>query len=513
MTLNERMSLPIWKKIIIYSLSFIFFIVQIALIVLMFISSNYASGFKYFQIVLEVIGFCYVLYIIYKPMITAYKLTWSVLILLFPLPFIILYSVNSLARRENSRKKKKVRIEAKVIRYEDDLTKLNSLDREAANIVRVVQNNIFAPVVKDTKVTFFKDINSKLDDLLIEIEKAKEFILIEYFIIAPGKLMDKLYPVLYKKGIEGVEIKILYDSIGSSRVINHRFIKKLAKIPNCEISNYEPVGMNINPVINNRDHRKIFVIDSKVAYCGGDNLADEYINELKRYGHWRDNCCKYEGNVARSFTYLFNQNWYTSTKNNLDKEKYFKEYKGIENDTYVMAFGDGPILPGNVAYDFFSSLITSAHNTLYISTPYFILNDGLIRLISLKAKEGIDVKILMPKIPDKKTAFYMGRANYRSILQAGGKIYEYTPGFNHAKNIIVDDKFCFEGTINMDYRSLFLHYECGAFIVDKNINEEMRKDFEEAILKSEEITYDKWKKRPWYQKIIAFVLNIFAPMF
>ena len=446
-------------------------------------------------------------------MITAYKLTWSILILLFPLPFLIIYSINSISRRENSRKKRKIKIDAKKIIYSDDLAELSKINNKASNIVKVVQNNIFAPVVKNNKVTFFSDISLKFLDLLKETENAKEFILIEFFIIAEGKLMDKLYPVLYKKGEEGVEIKILYDSIGSSRVINHKFIKKLTKIPNCQISNYEPVGMNINPVINNRDHRKIYVIDNKIAYCGGDNLADEYINELPRYGYWRDNCCKYEGDIVRSFTYIFNQNWYTSTKINLKEEWIYKKYDDFKNDTYVMAFGDGPIIPGDSAYDFFSSLISSAKNTLYISTPYFILNDDMIRLISLKVKEGIDVKILMPKIPDKKSAFYMGRANYRSILKSGGKIYEYTPGFNHAKNIIVDDDLSFVGTINMDYRSLFLHYECGALIVDKNINLEMRKDFEDAVLKSEEITYEKWKKRPFYQKIIAYILNIFAPMF
>ena len=512
MTLNERMSLPIWKKIFVYTLSFIFFAFQIALLVLTFISTNYARGFRYFSVVLEIISFCYVLYIIYKPMITAYKLTWSILILLFPLPFIILYTINSISRRDNSRKKRKVMLDAKTVRYIDDLEKLESVNKKASNVVRVVQNNIFAPVVNDTKVIFFNNISDKLDDLIIETEKAKHFILIEYFIIARGKLMDRLYPILLKKGNEGVEIKILYDSIGSSRVINHKFIKRLASIPNCEISNYNPIGMNINPVINNRDHRKIYVIDSKIAYCGGDNLADEYINELKRFGHWRDNCCKYEGAIARSFTYLFNQNWYTSTKKNLG-ELFYEEYRIDKKDTFVMAFGDGPSIPGNVAYDFFSSLISSAKKTLYISTPYFILNDGLIRQIALKAKEGIDVKILMPKIPDKKSAFYMGRANYRQILLAGGKIYEYLPGFNHAKNIIVDEDLAFEGTINFDYRSLFLHYECGALIVDDNINLEMRKDFIEAVLKSEEVTFEMWKKRPWYQKLFAFILNIFAPMF
>ncbi len=513
MTLNERMSLPIWKKIILYALSFIFFAIQITALAFTIISTNYLNGFRYFYLVLEAMAFFYVLYIIYKPMITAYKLTWSILILLFPLPFMILYTVNSLTRRQNGRNRKQIRDEAKKLRYNDDLALLDQKDKEAANIVRVVQKNIFAPVNKNINVTFFSTIEEKFEDLLIETEKATKFILIEYFIIAPGKLMDRLYPILLKRGEEGVKIKILYDSIGSSRVINHKFIKKLAKIPNCDIANYEPVGMNINPVINNRDHRKIYVIDGRIAYCGGDNLADEYINELKRFGHWRDNCCKYEGNIVKAFIYLFNQNWFTSTKNNLLESDFIIENDNIDNDTYVMVFGDGPVFYGNSAYDFFSSLVSSAHKKLYISTPYFILNDGMIRQIALKAKEGIDVQILMPKIPDKKTAFYMGRANYRSILEAGGKIYEYTPGFNHAKNIIVDDKFAFEGTINFDYRSLFLHYECGAFIVDNKISEEMGKDFSEAVLKSEEVTYASWKKRPWYQKLIAFILNIFAPMF
>ena len=210
---------------------------------------------------------------------------------------------------------------------------------------------------------------------------------------------------------------------------------------------------------------------------------------------------------------MFVETWFLSTKNLLDVNKYFDKNYKVVNDSFVVPFGDGPTDSANIGYDLFKSLINNAEKYLYISTPYFVIDEDMIDSIVLAIKSGVDVRILMPSKPDKKSAFYLGRLNYKKILKAGGKIYEYSKGFNHAKNIISDDNVAFIGTLNMDYRSMFLHYECGSLIIKDNEIKKMKIDFLDTCEQSELITYEKWKKRPFIQKIIAYILYLFAPMF
>lgn len=514
MTQNERMSLPIWKKILLLIVSIIFFVIQITLLIMAFdFSFSYtASNVKWIYFLTLGIGFSFVLYILSKSISIHYKLTWSILILMFPLPFCMLYVLNGSSRHLSKRKMTKINTAIGKIRVNDAFEELKETDAVGGNLVRVVQHSTFAPVYKDYSFKYFSDVYEKYLDMLEEIKKAKHYIFMEYFIIADGFLMNNLYPILEQKGKEGLQIKILYDDIGSKKVMSRSLLKKLSTIPNCKINNYEPLGLNVNFLVNYRDHRKILIIDGRVAYCGGDNLADEYIHKKERFGYWRDNCAKYEGSIVFSFLMLFGEMWYVSTREKLPNDLPIDKTLTSSNG-YAMVFGDGPSNNFNPAYDLFQSLISSAKKYVYISTPYFVIDDSMINTIALKAKSGVDVRILMPKIPDKKTVFYMGRGNYREILKAGGKIYEYSPGFNHAKNIIVDDSYAFIGTINMDYRSLFLHYECGALILHDSQIINMKQDFEQAIKDSEKVQYIRWKKRPWYQKLIAYVLNLLAPMF
>lgn len=515
MTQNERLSLPIWKKLILFVFSVFFFLIQLFIMLVVFdISIEYtASPIKWIYFLTLGAGVCFVLYIIHKPISVHYKLTWSIMILIFPLPFIALYIFNSSSRKLSKRKQRQIKKAIHQYANRDDaLEKLKQEDPVGARLFQALKHSVSFSVWDNVKFTYFNDCMDKLDDLLLELKKAEKYIFIEYFIIAKGYIMDQILPILQEKGNDGVQIKILYDDIGSKGVMPKKLLKKISKIPNCKINNYEPLGLNINFLVNNRDHRKIMVIDGRVAYCGGDNLADEYIHKKERFGYWRDNCGKYEGNVALTFAALFLEMWYISTKEVVELDFKPVDYKYNEPG-YVMAFGDGPHNNSNPAYDLFHALINSANEYLYISTPYFVIDDQTVSAIALKAKSGVDVRVLMPKKPDKKSVFYMSRAHYREILKAGGKFYEYTPGFNHAKNIIVDDKYAFIGTVNMDYRSLFLHYECGALIALNDQIIKMREDFENAVSASEEIDYPKWKKRPWYQKLIAFILNIFAPLF
>lgn len=348
--------------------------------------------------------------------------------------------------------------------------------------------------------------------MLERLKRARKYIFMEFFIISTGSLVDEIIPILEMKGKEGVEIKILYDDIGSRATFEKETMERFLAIPNLKLCVYEPLGFNINPAINYRDHRKIVVIDGKYAYCGGDNLADEYIHRKERFGFWRDNAMYYEGKAVSSFLVMFALMWYASSKEYIDVNMYFSHYEVYNPNNYVIPFADGPDRDTHVAYDTFQQLISTANNHLYISTPYFIIDDEMINSICQARRCGIDVKLLVPKIPDKKTVFMMTRAHYRDLLKAGVEIYEFTPGFNHAKNIMVDSKYAFCGTVNMDYRSLFLHFECGAVIINEEETKKMEEDFLDAISKSELITYKAWEKRNIFSKFFAFLLRIFAPM-
>ncbi len=510
MTENERLSLPIWKRLILYFVTLILFAIQAAilyLLVMMFINSN--KGINYSFFIIEGIGIIQVIYVIHKPMSTNYKLVWSVCLLILPLIFLVLYYFNATSRRLSSKKKRiihdaviKMSTNTEIDLIEDDI---------ARNLVNAVSNSTYAPVYGNSKFVFYNNCYEKFMDMLDEMRRATKFIFMEFFILSPGYLMDTLYDVLEERGKAGVEIKIIYDDVGSKGPLHRKLVKRLASIPNLEIYNFQPLGINLNMLVNYRDHRKIVVIDGRVAYCGGDNLADEYINKKKRFGYWRDNCGKYYGEIVNSFYVLFAEMWYTSTKKRIDK--FSLEFEKYNNEGFIMAFGDGPLYDSNPSYDLFRSLILSAKKSIYISTPYFIIDDAMIDLIALKARSGVDVKILMPHIPDKKAAFYMGRANYRNILKSGGQVIEMERGFNHAKNIIIDDKYAFIGTVNMDYRSLFLHYECGALIIDSPEIKKMSDDFKNEVNIGLNITYEMWRKRPLRQKLIAVFLNLFAPIF
>lgn len=516
MTLNERRGMPIWKRIVWVIIMLLVFSVNVLLITLFFLFVVEAEDFLYGSLTglvllaIQLLGVIFAFYISTIDMSTNYKVLWIFLITLVPYFFIIIYLLNSTSRKYSKKKRDKIfNAMSKFHVLKDyDLSDLTKTDR---NIINVLEDDLYAPVYRNTKFVFFKDALDKFKDMLIEFEKAKHYILIESFILRSGYLMDEVIKVLDKKGNEGVKIYILYDSVGSIGV-SRKLINRLALIPNCSINNYEPLGMSLNLLVNYRDHRKITVIDGLISYCGGDNFSDEYIHKVERFGFWRDNCGKYIGEATNTFVYLFSSMWYVSTGDEL-KLDYMPNYEIYNDRNVIIPFGDGPSNSVDTAYNLFASLFMNAQEKIYISTPYFIVDDSMINLLWMKAKSGVDVRILMPGIPDKKLVYWMGEANYRKLLIAGVKIYEFKPGFNHAKNIIIDSKYAFIGTVNMDYRSLFLHYECGALIMHDYEIDKMELDFIESCNTSYLFKYDDWKKRKWYKKLMAFILNIFGPFF
>lgn len=495
------------KKALKIAFSFFVLGLQVLLYYLMFI-----QAYAYFQVrlALNVLGVIIVLALYNRDMNIGHKLSWIIVILVLPMAGTLLYLLFGNGRNVPRRRAQKMEECFNYKRYLVSEKKVEIADDRGKMLAHLVQNEGNMPVCENTVTQYFSDIEKKHASLLQDIEKAKKYIFIEYFVVSEGYVLNTLLSALERKGNEGVKIKFIYDDIGSKKYLRKKTKKRIASIPNLELCVFEPTGIVFNPRINYRDHRKIVVIDGKVGYLGGDNLADEYVNRKIRFGHWRDNAIRLEGDAVYSLSVLFARMWFMSCGEKIEVER--EDHGVSKGNGYVQPFGDGPTFTEHPGYDLFQALASSSQKYLYISTPYFIIDSSFINAINLASKSGVDVRILVPKIPDKKIIFAMTRAHYGSILKAGGKIYEYSPGFNHAKTVISDDKYAFIGTINCDYRSMLLHFECGALLSLNDQIPKMKEDFLSAVNLSEEITYEKWRRRPLFTKITELLLSLISPM-
>lgn len=476
------------------------------------LKGQYQFAYNLVYTIARVIGIIIVLRIYQQDTNVSYKMSWIIFILLAPFFGTVCYLLFGNGRQIPKRKSRKIEnYLSNKIPKNDEMYKLLESDPKGYKLAKAVHENTGFPIYTNTKTIFFPDASLKHEDLLRDLYEAKKFIFLEYFIVADGRVLEDVITALEVKGSEGVEIKFLYDDVGSKAVLKKSTIQRIASIPNTKIFAYEPLGFNINPAVNYRDHRKIAIIDGQIAYCGGDNLADEYTHLKNKYGFWRDNALRLEGEAVYSYTVLFASMWYMSSKETLDVTNYYAK-TDIEAKSIVMPFGDGPTNNFNPAYELFINMINNADKSIYISTPYFIIDKCFTDAICRAARNGVDVKILVPHIPDKKAIFMMTRSHFGPILKAGGKIYEFLPGFNHAKNVIIDEKYAFVGTVNMDYRSLFLHFECGTLIMHDKSIDLIQKDFLEAVEDSKETNYQEWKERSPIMRLIELVLNVISPL-
>lgn len=361
-----------------------------------------------------------------------------------------------------------------------------------------------------------------LKDLLIELKRAKKFIFMEYFIIKPGMMWDSIHEVLIDKVKENVDVRIIYDDIGSLGYLESDYYKKLQK-EGIKCYKFNPFYPILSGIYNNRDHRKITIIDGKIAYTGGINIGDEYINLKSPYGHWKDSAIKLNGPAVNNLTKMFLEMYNSISKNEEDIEKYIKlnieennnNLDNINTDYgFVHPFGDGPkpIYKEQIAENNFINMINNAKKYVYITTPYLIIDYNLTTSLRSAALKGVDVRIITPHIPDKKIIFNLTRSSYKYLLEAGVKIYEYTPGFIHQKSLIVDDNLAFVGTVNFDYRSLVHHYECGVILYNTDSIKDIYIDIKNIIDESQEITLSNFKMRK-IDKLISIILFIFSPLF
>lgn len=507
---SERTRITVFKKIILAVVSISLILIQFALFYFVYIKA-YNNSWVY--IFVQILSAICVISIFDRKMSSSYKLVWTILILIFPLVCSVLYLIYGNERSFPTHKSKKIhRAMDKYIMETDQFERLRKEDPIAFKHTNVTNHGCGLPAYTNTTTKFYNDINEKHHDLVEDIKKAEKYIFIEYFIFASGQLLNSLMDALEDRGKAGVEIKICYDDFGSKLVLKKKDYNRIRAIPNLTIIKFAPLGQTFNMSINYRNHRKCVIIDGKIAYVGGDNISDEYANLKTRFGVWRDNALRIEGEAVNNCLFTFAETWYMSTKIALDLEKYQVEYKIENTNNLVMPFGDGPTDRRNPAYDLYTSIADNSQKYLYISTPYFVIDPEFIEQICNACRSGIDVRIMVPGIPDKKTVYYLTQSHFGEILRCGGKIYKYSKGFNHAKNFICDDKYAVIGTVNLDYRSLYLHFENAIYFAHDQEIIKMREDFEETLKDCELITYEKWKKRPLWLKIAQFILKLFSPL-
>lgn len=369
-----------------------------------------------------------------------------------------------------------------------------------------------AEVYEHTDSQFFASGEEMWQQMLEDLKRAEKFIFLEYYIVEEGLMWDSMLEILEEKAAQGVEVKMLYDDIGCMVTLPGDYTVYL-RSKGINAHKFNKVIPRMTVAYNNRDHRKILVIDGQISYTGGINLADEYINQIERFGHWKDSGIRIDGPATQAFTRLFLMNWYINRGEISDFDQYHLENQTRPGSGLCIPYGSGPkpIYKTKVGKIVYQNLINQAEDFVYITTPYLIIDYDLTEDIKNAAMRGVDVRIVTPFVPDKKIIQLVTRGAYPDLLSAGVRIYEYTPGFIHSKQMIVDDCFAVVGTINLDYRSLVYHYENAVLLYKTESIADIRQDFEDIFEVSQEIFSDTINLT-WYQTMIKEITQLFAPM-
>lgn len=369
-----------------------------------------------------------------------------------------------------------------------------------------------ADVYDGTASQYFPLGEEMFEAMLYDLRSAKKFIFLEFYIIDPGLMWNRVLEILVDKVQQGVEVKLLYDDIGCMATLSGDYTKRLRKM-GIDAHKFNKVIPRMTVAYNNRDHRKILVVDGQVGYTGGINLADEYINHIVRFGHWKDGGVRLEGSAVKALTRLFLMNWYINRGEITDFDRYHFDSQRVEGKGLYIPYGSGPkpIYKEQVGKAVYQNIINQAIDYVYITTPYLIIDYDLTEDIKNAAMRGVDVRIVTPFIPDKKLIQIVTRGAYPDLLEAGVKIYEYTPGFIHSKNVISDDELAVVGTINFDYRSLVHHYENAVLMYQTETIADIKQDFEGLFDVSKEISLETLQNS-WYQRLLKEIMQLFAPL-
>lgn len=445
-----------------------------------------------------------------------------IILMLFAFPFIGIFlyyfSFENKMRRKLIKNSKNQTFTLESLYVEDSNIReqLLAADKMIYKQSQYIANNTFLPVYNNVFTDYFESGEKFFDSLIDDLKTAKDFIFLEFFIIENGILWNSILDILKQKVKQGVEVRVIFDDVGSFKYLPYRYNKVLEKSGiKCVLFN--PITPILSLVHNNRDHRKIVVIDGKIAYTGGLNIGDEYVNRKVRFGHWKDAGIKIVGNATKSFTLMFLETWHYFRDSSEDCSIYLNTLPVIENgfnQGYVHPYLGDPMIETSITRDVYLNIINSANDYVFITTPYLALDQEFIMALTNASKRGVDVKIITPHIPDKPYIFRVTQSYYKTLINHGVKVYEYTPGFIHSKLILSDDKLATVGTVNFDYRSFYHNYECGVWLYNTSCIKEIKDDFETTLNKS--ITVDTEYLNSninWFKRFIGEALKLFAPLF
>ena len=514
-------------------LTAVLLIVQI--IMLLDIFMRFGQHSPYIFEILSLVSSAVMVYIINDKSNPAYKIAWIIPVMLMPLFGGVLYLFVKLNFGALAPKRVLNRNLDRTKKYAKTSDEVRAgIEKEEASFGKLadyIEQTGGYPAWGNTSVSYYALGDDTMEVLVEELKKAKKYIFLEYFIIEEGIFWNQILEILEEKAKGGLDVRVMYDDFGCVAFLPRKY-HMLLKQKGIRCRKYAALTPVLSTHLNNRDHRKMIVIDGVTAFSGGINLADEYINAYDKYGHWKDNGFLLKGDGVYNYTMMFLQMWNinsasaeedfsiylekrplkgeesTAKQERLSEE----EYSSWQNPGYVIPYGDGPHQLEDVAKNVYMDILNRTRKYVYIMTPYLILDYEMQQALEHAAKCGVDVRIIMPHIPDKKMVFYIGRTYYPQLIRAGVKIYEYTPGFVHSKTFLSDGDMATVGTINLDFRSLYLHYECGTLFYKTEGLDKIKEDFQDTFEKCQPVNMQDYYRFPLRQRMAGRVLRVFGPL-
>ena len=459
---------------------------------------------------------CMVLYLINSRIDPTAKITWLIVIMLMPIfgALLFWFTQSELGHRALKSRVDQLIQQTNTLVPQDPDT-LEHLKEEApgaAGLAAYINRTGCHPVYENTSVTYFPMGEDKWAEMLRQLEQAQHFIYMEYFIVDEGLMWGKILEILARKAKEGVDVRVLYDGTCEFTTLPHDYPKRLQQL-GIQCRMFARVIPMVSTHYNYRDHRKILVIDGHTAFNGGVNLADEYINHIQKFGHWKDTAVMLKGEAVRSFTLMFLQMWNVTEKQpQFDVMQQYPAISQPKAEGYVIPYGDCPLDHDKVGERVYMDILNRATKYVHIMTPYLILDSEMETALCFAAERGVEVKLILPGIPDKNAPYALAKMHYASLLDSGVQIYEYTPGFVHAKVFVSDDKEAVVGTINLDYRSLYHHFECATWMYGVPCIGEIEEDFESTLLKCRKVTKDTIWQGHKMLRPLGYLLKVLAPL-
>ena len=493
--------------------------ILLELLVVLVLFFRFAHYAEWVNLIFRGIGLLVVLGIYSQHTSASVKMPWIILILIAPVMGLTIYLCIGLNGpfRKMWKRYLSVNLELMPLLPENGEVseELKKVHPGAGNLSSYIKQNSCYPLFRDTSVTYYDEASDGLEAQLKDLARAERFIFMEYHAIEEKESFGRIRDVLADRVASGVEVRLFYDDMGSIGFINTDFVKRMEALGiQCQVFNPFAPGLNI--FLNNRDHRKITVIDGKVGYTGGYNLANEYFNIGSPYGYWKDTGVRLEGNAVMSLTAAFLEMWCAASGNktkNWDQARYLpRQDEAVLADGYVQPYADGPMAKEHVAENVYISMAETAQDYAWFITPYLIVTEELIHAFGLAAKRGVDVRIITPGIPDKKLIYSVTRSYYNALARNGIRIYEYTPGFCHCKMSVADDIMATCGTINLDYRSLYHHFENGCWFCEGQVVADIKADFERTMAESREVTEHYITGRGRFLRFGQLILRLIAPL-